>query len=206
MTTPERITLKARFALLVALLPILALCAGCGSSSGGSTGSGGSGGSDESAIAEAIEKTVSDPSSACKKYETQNFVEQISHEQGSAAVKDCEESTNEDSESVDVANIEVSGSSATADAAFSGGSFDGQALTIALVKDGEGWKLDEATSFATLDKEALISQIEELLGSSSPDQVSCITDALKEQSNEFFEAFLLKGEASELEKLAEGCA
>jgi hypothetical protein len=201
--------LKARFSLLIALLPVLALFAGCGSGSGGSTSDSevsGSSSSDETAVVEAIEQTVIDPSGACDKFETQNFIEQVSHEQGAAAMKACEASSGDGSESVSVGNVQVDGSDATADAAFNGGSFGGQNLTVALVKEDDGWKLDEATGFVNLDKDALIEQLEELLGESSPDQVGCIADALKKQSDDFFEAFLLKGETDELEKLAAGCA
>lgn len=194
--------MKKRYLLLPCLLLSFALAA-CGSSSGG-----GSGGSDEGQIVETIEKSLSDPSPAdCKELETQAFVEQTTHETGAKAIKSCEEQGSEGtSESVDVSKVQVKGSGATADVAFSGGSFSGQTLVLALIKEGEQWKLDNIVRFASLDKTALIKAIEEQLNELSPAVSSCIVEGLKGSSNQTFEALLLKGEEQPLTELAESCA
>lgn len=197
--------MKKRYLLLPCLLLSFALAA-CGSSGGG--GSGGSGGSDEGQIVETIEKSLSDPSPAdCKELETQTFVEQTTHSTGAKAIKSCEEQGSEGtSESVDVSKVAVKSSSATADVAFSGGSFSDQTLVVALIKEGDQWKLDKIVRFAKLEKKALIKAIEEQLTELSPAQSSCIVEGLQSAANQTFEALLLKGESQPLTELAESCA
>ena len=197
--------MKKRYLLLPCLLLTFALAA-CGGSSGGD--SGGSGDSDEGQIVEAIEKSLSEPSSAnCKELETQTFVEQTTHSSGSAAMKACEEEGDEaTAESVDVSKVEVKGTDATAEVAFSGGDFSDQSLVLALVKEGDQWKLDEIVRFAKLQKTALIKAIEAQLSELNPEAASCIVEGLESSSDATFEALLLKGEDQPLTELAESCA
>ena len=49
-------------------------------------------------------------------------------------------------------NIDVDGDTATAKAAFTGSIFDGQSLDLALVKEGDQWKLDEFKGFSNFDR------------------------------------------------------
>jgi hypothetical protein len=192
--------LKTRYLLLTGLLLAVALAAcGGGSSSGGS--------GDEAEVTETIEKSLTEPSPTnCKERETQNFIEQTTHATGAAATKACEEEGEADSsESVDVSNVVVTGSKAKADVAFSGGSFSDQTLTLALIKDGGNWKLDEIARFAKLDKEALVNGIEEQLTELPSAVKSCIIEGLQGASNDLFESLLLKGEDQQLKELALSC-
>ncbi len=182
------------------LIPLTLAACGGGASTGADSG-------DEKQISEAIQKSLIEPSPiACKELETTDFIEQTTHLTGAAALKACEaQKGSANGESVEVANVKVSGTDATADASFAGGDFGDQALTIALVKDGERWKLDELASFAKLDKDALIGTIEKQLSQLDPKTASCITDGLKSASDEVFEGLLLHGDASKLEDLAKSC-
>jgi hypothetical protein len=202
--------LNKRYPLLVTGLLLalaLAACGGSGSSSGSSSTSSDGGSGDEALVAEAIEKSLTEPSpAACKELETKNFMEQTTHATGSDAIKACEEEGAEaDGESVDVSNVQITGSKASADTAFSGGSFSEQTLTIALVKSGDQWQLDEITGFAKLDKEALIKAIEEDLTELPSSVVGCITEGLKSSSDDVFEGLLLRGEQDQLTELAKSC-
>lgn len=172
---------------------------------------GGGGSSDESQIEEAIETsaTSSDPT-VCSELQTQQFVEQSTSEEGPAAVKKCEESSEEDqAESVAVSNVEVEGSEATADAAITGASFDGQSLEIALVKEGDQWMLNEALGFAKLDKpklvEALATQFE-TDGELEEEVAVCIEEGFEESSQAEIEELLLSGSSEPIAELAEECS
>jgi hypothetical protein len=199
--------LKKRHLLLPCLLLSFALAA-CGG--GGSSSSGGSaGGDDEGQIVETIEKSLAEPSPAdCGKLETQGFIEQTTHATGAAAMKACREEGGEgSSESIDVSEVQVKGSGASADVAFASGSFAGQTLVVALIKDGGQWKLDKIVRFAKLEKAALIKAIEEQLPSElSPEISSCIVKGLKSAPDQTFEGLLLEGDSQPLTELAESCA
>jgi hypothetical protein len=194
--------LKKRYLLFPCLLLTLVLAA-CGGGGGSD-----SGGSDEGQIVETVEQSLAEPSPAdCKELETQAFVEQTTHLSGSAAIKACEEDSDEaTAESVDVAKVDVNGSDATAEVAFSGGDFSEQSLQLALVKDGDQWKLDKIVGFANLQKAALIKAIEGQLSGVNPKAASCIVDGLEGFSDATFEALLLEGESQPLTELAESCA
>src|SRR5262245_53805225 len=100
---------------------------------------------DQDQITQAINAAAAsgDPS-ACTQYQTQRFLEQTNDGTGEAAVKSCEQDAADSvADSVDVTDIEVDGDSATAKAAVTGSVFDGQTLDIALVKEGDVWKLDQ---------------------------------------------------------------
>ncbi len=173
---------------------------------------GGGGSSDEEQIEEAIttSATTADPTN-CTKLETANFVEQSSDESGKAAIKDCEKEAKDPSsnaDSVDVTNVEVNGSKATADAAISGGGFDGQTVTIALVEEGGQWKLDQITGFAKLDTAKLGKTFRtqfEASGELTARQTDCIVGGIEEASQPEIEEFLLSGSSTAFVELAESC-
>jgi hypothetical protein len=123
----------------------------------------GSGSSDESQIEEAVETsaTSTDPAD-CTKLATQRFVEQTTQSEGAEAVKKCEKeaSNDEGAKSATVSNVEVDGSKASADVALTGGGFDGQEVEVALVKQGDQWKLDELTGFAKFNEAKVIETLE----------------------------------------------
>jgi hypothetical protein len=174
---------------------------------------GSSGNSDEDQIVEAIETSATSTNPAdCSKFSTQAFMEQSTSETGQKAVKSCEEDASKpnNAESVDVSEVEVEGSKATADGAVTGGSFDGQTVTISLVKEGDQWKLDQITGFAAFDQAKLVKAFETELTKPSSElsqaQSSCIIEALEEASQEEFEELLLSGSSEPLGELVESCS
>ncbi|HEX4304714.1 MAG TPA: hypothetical protein VHZ54_01635 [Solirubrobacterales bacterium] len=172
----------------------------------------GSGNGDESKIEEAIETsaTSKDPAD-CKKLSTQHFMEQTTRSEGAEAVKECEKnaSNGEGAKSVEVSEVEVDGSKATADAALTGGSFDGQTLEVALVKENDQWKLDELAGFVKFDEAKVVgileSQFDEPSSGVSKSQASCIVEAFEEAPQAEFEEALLSGASKGFEEIAEGC-
>lgn len=184
------------------LLSALALAA-CG---------GGSDSGEEEAIEAAIVRsaTTADPAN-CTEVETRAFVEQSSDESGAAAVKDCEEEAKDASnnaKTVKVTKIKIDGSEGTADAAITGGGFDGQAISIALVEEDGTWKLDQLTGFAKLDTARLAEVFNEKLeetGELAPEQTSCIVEGIETVSKAEAEELVLSGSSTPLVELAEGC-
>jgi hypothetical protein len=173
----------------------------------------GGGDSDEDKIVEVIETsaTSADPAD-CKKLSTQAFLEQTELEQGAAAVESCEESakdTSDDPDSVEVSEVEVDGSSATANAAFTGGSFDGQTLTVALVEEDGDWKLDEITGFAEFDQEQLASAFEEAFESEEdvdPQFATCFAETIRELPKAKAEEIMISGSEEPIVEILEGCS
>lgn len=197
----RKLRLLLPFALLTLVLSLsLAAC-------------GGGGESDEDKIVETIETsaTSTDPAD-CKELATQNFMEQTESEKGSKAVKSCEEETEDtegDPESVEVSNVAINGSKATADAAFSGGNFDGQTLGVALVEEDSDWKLDEVAGFTEFDQEKLVANFEKLFESGEeplePQVTTCMGEVFRELSKPEFEELLFGGSQQPIVEIAEGC-
>ena len=112
---------------------------------------------DEDQITAAIERaaTSGDPA-ACTEVQTAKFTQQTSGEpsqSAAAAVKSCQRDASDTAaDKVEVTDIEVDGDSATAKAEATGSVFDGQTLDIALVKEGDQWKLDEFKGFEDFDR------------------------------------------------------
>jgi len=196
---------KLRFVWLPCLLLISALAfAACG---GGGSDSG-----DEEAIEAAIVRsaTTADPAN-CTEVETQTFIEQQSDESGAQAVKECEREAKDASnnaKTVKVTKIKIDGSEASADAAITGGGFDGQVVSISLLEEDGAWKLDELTGFARLDTARLAEIFGEKLeetGELTPEQTSCIVEGLEAASKAQAEELVLGGSTDPLVELAEGC-
>jgi hypothetical protein len=154
--------------------------------------------------------TSTDPAD-CTKLETQRFMEQTTQESGKAAVAKCEEEAKaeEGSKSASVSNVEVSGSSATAEAALTGGALDGQTLEVGLVKNGEQWQLDEVVKFTEFDRTKLVEFVEEEFTSSangpSPKLAGCFVEAFQEGSQAEVEELLWSGSGKGFEEIAEAC-
>ena len=193
-----------RHKLLIPLF-ILALALGlaaCGSSE-----------SDEDKIVDVIETSAtSDDPASCTELITQTFLDQVEDGEGKAALKECEEDaedTSDNPDSVEVTEVEVDGTNATANAAFTGGGFDGQTLAIALVDEDGDWKLDEITGFAEFDQAALVQSFEDQLaeeeGAIDPEIGACIIESLEELEQEEFEELLLGGSSEGFVELAEAC-
>jgi hypothetical protein len=196
--------LLKRYLVLPALLIFAALAfAACGSSE-----------SDEDKIVSAIETSATSPDPAnCEKLSTQAFMEQSTSSEGKEAVKTCEEDAGKpenNAESAAVSNVEVEGEEATAEVALTGGSFDGQTVGIALVKEGDQWKLNEITEFVKLDNAKLVEQLEtqfEKPSSEVSEEVAiCIEEGIEESSQAEVEEYFLSGSPEALEALAESCS
>jgi ABC-type glycerol-3-phosphate transport system substrate-binding protein len=196
--------LRKRHLFLPAALLALALgLAACG---------GGGGESDEEKIETTIETsaTSTDPAN-CAKYSTLKFMEQTSSGQGAEAEKDCEEEAEEAEgkpESVSVSNVEIEGEEATADAAFEGGNFDGQTLTVALVEEEGDWKLNELVGFANFDAAKLIDALVQQLeaeGSAKPKLIACVAEGLRELDESEFEELVINQDTQPIVEIAEAC-
>ena len=172
----------------------------------------GGGESEEDKIVDAIETsaTSTDPS-ACTEFATENFNEQITGQEGEAAVQECEKDAAEEegAESADVSNVEVDGSSATADVALSGGSFTGQTLAVALVEEDDQWKLNEVTGFAELDLPRLVESLQENLSESNEiprGVLACIVEGVEESSQAEVEELFFSGSFEGFAELVESCS
>ena len=196
---------RAIVMLAAALLATFALAA-CG----GDDDNGGSSSADEEGITTAIEAaaTSGDPS-ACTQYQTQNFIEQTNGATGEAAVKSCEEDADQGvADSVDISDIEVDGSAATAKAAVTGSTFDGQTLDIALVKEGDVWKLDKFNGFEDFDKDAMIASFKtELEKDPSIPQagVDCVVQQFENASDEDIEGFFTEQNSESEDQFFKPC-
>jgi hypothetical protein len=190
------------------LLPaaLLALALGLAACGGGE--------SDEDKVVDVIETSVTSTDPAdCKELATQAFLEQTEFAEGAEAVESCEESaedTKDDPDSVEVTEVEVDGSSASADVAFTGGSFDGQTLAVALVEEDGDWKLDEVTRFVELDQEKLANSLEEAFESGEealdPELVACFGGTIRELSKEQVEEVVIGGSSEPIVEIVEGCS
>lgn len=172
------------------------------------------GSSDESSkVEEAIETAATTTNPAdCAKFETQQFMEQISKENGKAALKKCEEEAEnkENAESVEVSDVEVEGTKATAEAALmGGGGLNGQTLEVALVKEGDQWKLDEAVKFTKFDSAKLVEAFEreiEKSGEANSKFASCFLEALKQADQAQVEKLFFDGSGAGFNEIAKSCS
>lgn len=192
--------MKLRHLLLLSALAFAA-CGGGGSDSG-----------DEKAVEAAIVRsaTTADPAN-CTEVETQAFVEQSSDEKGTKALEECEKEAKDASnnaKTVKVTKIKIDGDEATAEAAITGGGFDGQVISIALVEEDGAWKLDQLSGFAKLDTARLAEVFGEKLeetGELTPEQTSCIVEGIEAASKGEAEELVLSGSSQPLIEVAESC-
>jgi hypothetical protein len=196
--------------LAAGLLATFGLAA-CGDDDGDN---GGSSSADEDQITQAVQAvaTSGDPS-ACTQYQTAAFTQQVNGEPGQSAaeaVKSCQQGAADTvGDSVDVSEVEVDGDKATAQAAVNGGTFGGQTLDIALVKEGGQWKLDEFRGFAEFDRDALVDGIKQELSSDSsvpPQAVDCVVGQLDKQSDDQLEALYTGANPNAEEQIFGPCA
>lgn len=185
----------------ILILSALALAA-CGSS-----------GSDDGEIEEVIETSATTTNPAdCKMLNTRQFMEQTTQESGQAALKECEEEAKkgEGAKSAEVSAVEVDGSDATAEVALGGGNLDGQTLEVALVKDGDQWKLNEVVEFTQFNQAKLVGSLEESLSEASseidPEFAECVIKAFKQGSQKEVEDLLFGNSPQALEGVFETCS
>lgn len=192
---------------LIACFAFSMFIAACGDS--GVAEGGGEDGQIEAAI-----RTVafSNKPAKCTEAMTQGFLEQSTKSTGFEALKSCVREAGDASnnpKSVAISRVAVHGSKATANAAFVGGGFNGQTVTVTLVKEKGQWKVDELTGFAELDKAALAEtygeQLKEAGGLKAP-QVKCIVGGLEEAPRPKIEQLVLGKSSAPLIKLAKRCA
>lgn len=173
----------------------------------------GGGESDEEQISDAISTLAinTDPAN-CEALATLAFLEQVEHEEGKAAIAECEEDAKDpsnDADSVDVTDVEVDGSNATASAAFHGGNLDGQTLNIALVEEDGNWKLDQLKGFAKFDRRPLLDGLRETLNESADElegiDPECMIERFEEFSDAELEEVILSDSASAFIEVAEAC-
>src|SRR5262249_56213209 len=94
-------------------------------------------------------------------------------------------------EKIDVTDVKVDGETATATAKATGSIFDGQTIEVALVKEGDQWKLDEFKGFENFNKEALINAFKQQLASepgTTPQAVNCVVTQFQKASDQDIEA------------------
>lgn len=198
---------KPRLSLALASAAVLAVfgLAACG----GDDDNGGSS-ADQDQITQAINAAAAsgDPS-ACTKYQTQNFLEQTNGGTGQAAVKSCEQDAADSvADKVDVSDVEVNGNSATAKAAVTGSIFDGQTLDIALVKDGNQWKLDKFNGFEDFDKDKIVAGFKEQLSkdpSVPAGAADCVAQQMEKASDEDIEGFFTEENTQAEQELFKPC-
>jgi hypothetical protein len=188
-------------ALLIAALPVV--LAACG---------GGGGSSDNDQITQLIQTSVksTDPAD-CTKVQTQQFVEQTELASGQAAIQECQKDaadTSDNPDSVDVTDVSSSGDTGSATVAFHGGSFDGSTLKVALIKDGDQWKLDKVTDIPTFNFQGMVNALSSRLQADStipPQVATCVTQAFSNAGADQVKSIILNGSADQLTALFASC-
>lgn len=167
---------------------------------------------DEDRVTAAIERvaTTADPAN-CTEVQTPRFVEQTvgDGKKGRAAVRQCRRNANRGvADRVEVSAIEIDGDRATAEAALTGGTFDGQTLILGLARHGDRWKLDEFADFAAFDRDKMIASYARDLRSEGgvPRRVAaCVGRRLGELSDEQMQRLLLNSDPADIEKVFAPC-
>ena len=170
-------------------------------------------GADDQQITDAItQAATSDDPAVCTEVQTAKFTQQTSGEPGESAeqaVESCERDAGDNvAEEVDVSEIEVDGDSATALAAVTGSLFDGQTLDIALVKEGDQWKLDEFRGFEGFDRDSLLAGFEEEISAdpeASPQARDCVIQQMDSLSDEQLQAFFVGSDPQSEEQIFRPC-
>jgi len=112
-------------------------------------------------------------------------------------------------DAVKVTQVEVDGDKATVETALTGGTLDGQAVAVALVKDKGKWQLDEVTSFVDLDRPLLEKEFAAELKSPSeglsPAQISCLKEQFAKASQQLVESMYLDNASKAFVELGKPC-
>jgi hypothetical protein len=173
------------------------------------TGCGG-GTSDEDQITDVIEQTATTSSKEnCTELETQRFVEQNTFDTGKAAVKSCIDDTGSNADSVKTTNVKVDGDKATATAAVTGSTFDGQTVKVSLVKSDDQWKMDHIDDIVNFDQQKFAKAFEAALTEGDKPvpagQAKCIASGFANASADAAKTVILSGQAAALEPVFKKC-
>jgi hypothetical protein len=90
-----------------------------------------------------------------------------------------------------VTDVNVDGNKATATAKATGSIFNGQSIKVALVKEGDQWKLDEFTGFENFNKDAMIAAFKQQFSQepgTTPQAVNCVVSQFQAASDADIEA------------------
>jgi hypothetical protein len=194
---------KSRLAVTAAAAVLAALAlAACG----------GGGNDDDGDITDVIQTSVksTDPND-CTELQTQSFLEQTEFESGEEAVQSCREDaadSSNDPDSAEVNDVEVDGDNATATVAIQGGPLSGATIAVALVKDGDQWKLDRITDVPELDVDAFKSAFAEEIAKSAdlPGPVAtCMANAFNRVTEEQVKQLLVSGDQQQLLAIFQEC-
>ena len=174
---------------------------------------GGGGNEDEAQITSVIETDATSTAPAdCTKLYTQSFLNQTKFDvNGQEAVDACVRDMPFDadnSDSVDVTDVRVSGDSATADAHYTGGLFDGQTLVFSLRKNGDQWKLDQFDDIKGFDVQRFADAWAETapkFTNQTQKEANCAAKVFASMSPNEVKAGLLSGDSEQLFPFAEDC-
>jgi hypothetical protein len=163
----------------------------------------GSGGGAEGEVEAALRTVLlSHDPGKCTEVATQNLVEQETAVPGKEALHRCREEATEKVahiQSVKISRVEIDGDRAAARVAAVGGGFAGQTVSVSLVEEDGGWKLDELLHFVEFDRAALVVALEKTDAEreeSPPAQISCIGAAIAHESQGEIETLLLRRDES----------
>lgn len=201
----------SRKLLVLLLVSLVATLVGCGGDDGG-----GGEGNDQTAVEETIATaTKSKDPSVCGRLYTQAFLERMAFGfEGEEALRLCEEVAEEGRGSypreVDVADVEITGGEATASASFEGGTFDGQTVVIALVREEDRWKIDRMVEFVGFDRDRLVEgmkrEVREFEGAGfEAELIACIVDRFERLGDAELQDLALYNDAEGIPGIAEDC-
>lgn len=202
---------KVRLGLLLVLATVSVIACGSEGSGPAETPEPAAGG--EAAVRELIELAFTDGDpSYCGELYTEELLEQISGEEGDAALEECIENESDDSDTdaraVEVADIEIDGERASANATTDGGQFSGSTFELTLEAEEDRWLIDRIEDIA-FDRSGFDAGLAERMRAEgfSPSEASCVVDAVRETySSEEIESSLLEGEElTEQTELALDC-
>jgi hypothetical protein len=128
---------------------------------------------------------------------------------GQAAVRQCEKTAKDTAaEKVEVSDVQVDGDSATAKAKATGSIFNGQTLDIALVKEGDQWKLDEFKGFEDFDRDAMINAFKTQLSrqGGNTQAINCVVSQFQAASDQEIEAMFTGSDAQAENRFFGPCA
>jgi hypothetical protein len=170
--------------LLLGMLALPFVLAACGDN--------GNSADEDQIIAVLTRSATSGDPAVCTQDQTLKFTEQTSGgAKGQAAVKSCEKDAKDTAaEKVDVTDVKVDGDTATATAKATGSIFDGQTIEVALVKEGDQWKLDEFKGFQDFNKDAMVNAFKQQISSepgATPQAVDCIVTQFQKASDQQIE-------------------